>query len=147
MPNNPNPIDISINLYPQQLIVATANIPPTIDVLTTVKIVGEFFQILELEFQSKVLKKFYISPPSLGKRMKPSRCYIGGFSSLKRILRASQTWKLLTDIFVRWKVLRHSMCRFCNRFLQNLETRTFCWMCTRFSKSWNWLMQTMRLIL
>jgi hypothetical protein len=36
------------------------------------------------------------------------------------------------------------MCRFCNGFLQNLETCTFCWMCTTFLKSWNWLMHTMK---
>ncbi len=39
------------------------------------------------------------------------------------------------------------MRRFCNRFLQNLETCTLCWMCTTFLKSWNWLMHTMKPIL
>jgi len=34
MPNNPNPVAISVNLYPQQLIVTIANIPPTIDAPT-----------------------------------------------------------------------------------------------------------------
>ncbi len=48
--------------------------------------------------------------------MKPLRCSTGGFSSSKRILRASQTWKLPISIFIHWKVLRHSMCRFCNEF-------------------------------
>jgi hypothetical protein len=43
MPNNPNPIPISINLSPQQLIMATANIPPTIDAPTFANPVGEFF--------------------------------------------------------------------------------------------------------
>jgi hypothetical protein len=88
-----------------------------------------------LNFQSKVLKKFYSSPPSLDKRMKPSRCFTGRFLSWKMILRASQTWKLPISIFVRWKVFRHSMHRFCNGFLQNLKTRTLCWMCTIFIKS------------
>ncbi len=90
------------------------------------------------------MKKFFNSPPSLGRRMKASKCSTRGFLSSKRILKASQTWKLPIGIFVRWKVLRHSMCRFCNEFLQNLEIRTLCWMCITFLKSWNWLMHTMR---
>jgi hypothetical protein len=43
MPNNPNLVLTSINLFPQQLIIATANIPPTIDALTFVDPMGEFF--------------------------------------------------------------------------------------------------------
>jgi hypothetical protein len=53
MPNNPNPIPISVNLFPQQLIAATINIPPTIDALAFADIVEEFFQVLELEFLVK----------------------------------------------------------------------------------------------
>ncbi len=79
--------------------------------------------------------------------MKPSRCSTGGFSNLKRIPRASQTWKLPTDIFVHWKIFQHSMRMFCNEFLQNLETRTLCWMFITFLRSWNWLMHTMRPVL
>ncbi len=79
--------------------------------------------------------------------MKPSRCFTRGFSNSKRIPRASSTWKLLTGIFVRWKVLQHSTRTFYNGSLQNLETRTFCWMCTTFPESWNWLMHTMRPVL
>jgi hypothetical protein len=63
---------------------------------------------------------------------------------LKRTLRASQTWKLHIGIFIHWKVLWHSMHKFYNRFLQNLESHTLCWMCTTFLKSWNWLMHIMR---
>ncbi len=43
MPNNPNPIPISVNLSPQQLIIVTTNIPPTIDAPAFVDLVGEFF--------------------------------------------------------------------------------------------------------
>jgi hypothetical protein len=50
LPNNPNPVPISVNLSPQQLIVATANIPPTIDAPTFVDPVGESFRVLELKF-------------------------------------------------------------------------------------------------
>jgi hypothetical protein len=116
MPNNPDPILILINLSLQQLIVVIANIPPTIDAPTFADPVGEFFQVLKLEFSVKNSEKFYNLPPFFGRRMKPSRCCTGGFSSLKRILRASQTWKLPIGIFVHWKILRHSMHKFCNRF-------------------------------
>jgi hypothetical protein len=42
-----------VNLSPQQLIITTTNNPPTIDALTFVNLVGEFFRILELEFSVK----------------------------------------------------------------------------------------------
>jgi hypothetical protein len=47
---NPYSVPISVNLFPQQLISAIANIPPTINVLAFSDPVGEFFQVLELEF-------------------------------------------------------------------------------------------------
>ncbi len=99
---------------------------PIIDAPTFVNLVGESFWILELKFLVKSSEKFYSLPPSFSKRMKPSKCSTRGFSSSKRILRASQTWKLPIGIFICWKVLWHSMHRFRNRFLQNLETRTLC---------------------
>jgi hypothetical protein len=46
--------------------------------------------------------------------MKPSRYFIEDISSLKRLISASQTWKVPIGIFVRWKVLRQFMRRFCN---------------------------------
>jgi hypothetical protein len=91
MPNNLDPVPTLINLYLQQLIVATTNIPPTIDAPTFVNPMGEFSQVLELDFRLRVLKKFCNLPPTLNRRMKPSRCSIGSFSSLKRIFKASQT--------------------------------------------------------
>jgi hypothetical protein len=48
--NNFDLVPISINLFSQQLIVTTVNIPPTIDAPAFVDPVGEFFQVLELEF-------------------------------------------------------------------------------------------------
>jgi len=57
VPNNPDPIPTSVNLSPQQLIVATVNIPPTTDALAFVDLVGEFFRILELEFLVKSSEK------------------------------------------------------------------------------------------
>jgi hypothetical protein len=57
MPNNPNLVPTSINFSLQQLIVAIANIPPTINALTFANPMGEFFQVLELEFFIKSSKK------------------------------------------------------------------------------------------
>jgi len=55
--NNPDPIPTFVNLSPQQLIAATANIPPTTDALAFVDPVAEFFRILELEFLVKSSEK------------------------------------------------------------------------------------------
>jgi hypothetical protein len=57
MPNNLDSIPTSVNLSPQQLIAATTNIPPTIDALAFVDLVGEFLRVLELEFPMKSSKK------------------------------------------------------------------------------------------
>ncbi len=57
MPNNPDPVPTSVVLSPQQLIAATANIPPTINAPTFADLVGEFFRILELEFPIKSSEK------------------------------------------------------------------------------------------
>jgi len=57
MPNNPDPIPTSINLSPQQLIAASANIPPTTGAPTFADPVGEFFQAFELEFPVKSSEK------------------------------------------------------------------------------------------
>jgi hypothetical protein len=57
MPNNPDPVPTSVNIFPQQLIVAIANIPPTIDAPAFADPVGEFFRILELEFPVKSFEK------------------------------------------------------------------------------------------
>jgi len=43
MPNNPDLVPTSINLSPQQLTVVIANIPPTIDALAFVDLMGEYF--------------------------------------------------------------------------------------------------------
>jgi hypothetical protein len=50
-------VPTSINLSPQQLIATTANIPPSIDAPALVDLVGEFFQVLELEFPIKNFEK------------------------------------------------------------------------------------------
>ncbi len=58
MPNNPDSILILVNLYVQQFIIVTANILPTIDALAFANPMGEFFQVIEMEFRAKVLKNF-----------------------------------------------------------------------------------------
>jgi hypothetical protein len=57
MPNNPNLVPTSVNLSPQQFIATTPNIPPTINTLIFVGLVGEFFRIFEQEFLIKSSEK------------------------------------------------------------------------------------------
>ncbi len=57
MPNNPNPVPTLVNIYPQQLIGVTINIPPSNDAPAFVDPVGEFFRVLELEFPVKSFEK------------------------------------------------------------------------------------------
>jgi hypothetical protein len=57
MPNNLDLIPTLVNFSFQQLIVATANIPPTIDALAFVNLMWEFFRVLELEFLVKSYEK------------------------------------------------------------------------------------------
>jgi hypothetical protein len=57
VPNNLDLVFTSINFSLQQFIVTTANIPPTIDAPAFADPVGEFFQILELEFLIKSSEK------------------------------------------------------------------------------------------
>jgi hypothetical protein len=57
MPNNPNLVPTLVNLSPQQLIVATTNIPPTTDAPAFANLVGNFFWVLELEFLVKSFEK------------------------------------------------------------------------------------------
>jgi len=57
MPNNLDPLSTSVNLSPQQFIVAIVNILPTIDAPTFANPMREFFQVLKLEFSIKNSKK------------------------------------------------------------------------------------------
>jgi hypothetical protein len=50
MPNSPDLVPTSINISLQRLIDTTTNSPPTINALAFADLVGEFFQVLELEF-------------------------------------------------------------------------------------------------
>jgi hypothetical protein len=57
VPNNPNLVPTSVNLYLQQFIVVITNNPPTINAPAFVDPVGEFFRVLELEFFIKSSEK------------------------------------------------------------------------------------------
>jgi hypothetical protein len=53
--------------------------------------VGEYFWVLELEFPVKSFENILQFATFSSLKMKPSKCSTRGFSSLKMILRASQT--------------------------------------------------------
>ncbi len=55
--NNPDSVRILVNFFPEQFIVTTANIPPTINALAFANLVGELFRILELKFSVKSSEK------------------------------------------------------------------------------------------
>jgi hypothetical protein len=57
MPNNPDLVPILVDFSPQQLIVPTANSPPTIDAPAFVNPMGEFLRVLELEILVKSSEK------------------------------------------------------------------------------------------
>jgi hypothetical protein len=57
VPNNPDSVLTLVNLSPQQFIVVTVNIPPTINAIAFADPVGEFFRVLELEFSVKSSEK------------------------------------------------------------------------------------------
>jgi hypothetical protein len=119
VPNNPNPVTTSVNISPQQLIVATTNILPTTDAPTFADPVGEFFRILK-KFVVKSSKKNLQLATFSQEKDETLKMFYRRLLKLERIPRASQTWKLSTGIFIRWKVLQHSMRRFCNEFLQKI---------------------------
>jgi hypothetical protein len=86
MPNNPNALPTSINLFPQQLIVATT------DALTFANPVGEFFQILELEFSIKSSEKILqLAIFSLQKDETLKMLY-------KRLLKLKEDTRSITDL-------------------------------------------------
>jgi hypothetical protein len=57
MPNNLDLVLTSIIFSPQQLIAATVNIPSTINAPAFTGPMGEFFQVLKLEFPVKSFEK------------------------------------------------------------------------------------------
>jgi len=104
IPNNPNIIPTSINLSPQQLIVVIVNIPPTIDAPTFGDPVGEFFQILELEFLVKSFEKILQLATFFQQKDETLKMFY------KKLFKLKEDTQSITNlepigIFVHWKVL------------------------------------------
>ncbi len=103
MANNPNMVPTLVNISPQQLIVATANIPPTINAWAFANLVGKFFQVLELEFLVKSFENFV------------------QFATFFR--QKDETLKILYKRFLKLKKDTHSITDLeaTHRYLQSLE--------------------------
>ncbi len=105
VPNNLDSVPISVNLSPQQLIVVTANIPPTIDVPTFVDSVGEFFRVLELEFSVKSSEKILQLTTFSRQKDETFKMLYKMFFKLKEDTRSIIDLEAPINIFIRWKVL------------------------------------------
>jgi hypothetical protein len=100
MPNNPNPIPISVNLSLQQLIVVMANNPPTINASTFANLVGEFFQVLELEFLIKSSEKILQFITFFQQKDETLKMLY------KRLLKLKEDTQSITDLEVAHQYLR-----------------------------------------
>jgi hypothetical protein len=100
VPNNPDSIPILINLSPQQHIVATTNIPPTINSPAFANPMGELFQVLELEISVKSSEKILQLATFSQQKDETLNMLYRRLFKLKEYLKASQTWKLPIDIFI-----------------------------------------------
>jgi hypothetical protein len=116
VPNNPNPLRTLVNFSPQQFIIVTANNPPTIDAPIFVDPMGEFFRILELEFLVKSSKKILQFATFFWQKDETFKMFYKRFFKLKEDTQNIIDLEAPIGIFVRWKVLQHSMCKFCNGF-------------------------------
>jgi len=100
VPNNPDPVPTSINLSPQQLIVAIANIPPTTDASTFANPMGELFRVLELTFPVKNSKKnLQLATFSWKKDETLNMLY-------KRLLKLKEDTQSITDLEATHRYLR-----------------------------------------
>jgi hypothetical protein len=100
MPNNPDPVPTSINLSPQQLIVATTNIPPTIDAAAFANSVGEFFRVLELEFSVKSFEKILQLATFFRQKEETLKMLY------RRLLKLKEDTQSITDLEVAHRYLR-----------------------------------------
>ncbi len=114
VPNNPDPVPTSVNLSPQQLIAAIANIPPTIDAPAFADRVGEFFRILELEFPVKSSEKILQLATFSRQKDETLKMFY------RRLLKLKEDTQSITDLEAAHRYLRslegtpHSIRRFCN---------------------------------
>jgi hypothetical protein len=91
VPNNLDPVPISIKKFLQQLITATINIPPTINALAFVNPMGEFFRVFELEFSIKSSEKILQLAPLKDKTVK---------MLYRRLLKLKEDTQNITDLKV-----------------------------------------------
>ncbi len=100
VPNNPDPVPTSINLSPQQLIVAITNIPPTTDASTFANPMGELFRVLELTFPVKNSEKnLQLATFSWKKDETLNMLY-------KRLLKLKEDTQSITDLEATHRYLR-----------------------------------------
>jgi hypothetical protein len=100
VPNNPDAVPTSVNLSPQQLIVATTNIPPTIDALAFADPMGEFFRVLELEFLVKSSEKILQLATFLRQRDETLKMLY------TRLLKLKEDTQSITDVEAAHRYLR-----------------------------------------
>jgi len=98
--NNPDPVPTLINLSLQQFITVTTNIPPTTDAPVFTDLVGEFFQILELEFPVKSSEK--ILQLATFSRQKDETLKM----LYKRLLKLKEDTQSITDLEAAHRYLR-----------------------------------------
>jgi len=100
VPNNPDLVPTLVNLSPQQLIAATANIPPTIDAPTFTDPVGEFFRILKLEFLVKSFEKILQLATFFWQKDETLKMLY------RRLLKLKENTQSITDLEVTHRYLR-----------------------------------------
>jgi len=100
VPNNPDLVPTLVNLSPQQLIAATANIPPTIDAPTFTDPVGEFFRILKLEFLVKSFEKILQLATFFRQKDETLKMLY------RRLLKLKENTQSITDLEVTHRYLR-----------------------------------------
>jgi len=144
MPNNLNPIPTLINLYPKKPINATANIPPTIDALVFVNLVGEFFRVFELEFLVKSFEKNLQLATFFQQKDETFKMFYRRFLKLKKDTQSIIDLKAVHQYLRSLEGIPTLHAQVLQRvFIEFKDSYTF-WMCTTFLKSWNLLMHTMR---
>jgi hypothetical protein len=99
LPNNPDLVPTSVNLSPQQLIVATANIPPTTDAPAFADLVGEFFRVLELKFRVQSFEKILQLTTFFRQKNETFKMFY------RRLLKLEENTQSITDLEVAHRYL------------------------------------------
>jgi hypothetical protein len=147
VPNNPNPVPTSVNLSPQQLIAATANIPPTTNAPAFADPMGEFFRILELEFPVKSSEIFLQLATFFRQKDETLKMLY------RRLLKLKEDTQSIIDLEAAHRYLRslegtptlHA--QVLQRVFAEFGDSYTLLDVYNISKKWNWLMHTMRPVL